>query len=571
MTVRLVDRSERVAPFAAVRWREGQLEVQMYGEWRRPVAIGGIDVDELITYSRTVYAAKWLKRLAEDLPEVYFGMGDGLTSPTLVVVRDESGDAEHWLECTPENRRAALEFGRSELLRAPIRVGQDEKALRELLRTSHSYWPLVADQDWVMDPVQSCIARSSAGEELELAVAVTLGRLGDGHTRTRKSIVALLRESTLRQGLSPMYLPCRVVPVQDEGWVALDGTGVLLLESHPFLIAIDDRPISEWIEVADAVIPQGSPQLRRPSIATVLGELHWLRARLASEVSVNRVRLTLTDGHSERVVLLDAAGSPLRHAAPEEPEAKLLDDGIGYLPIVRMSTAVPLAELAFIRDSPGVIIDLRGNAGGLRELIHHLAPYFLHPDVGGIVFNLAKKRMVAGDAVEGDDLLGNRGLYSYESESHDSVARAAIAQFVATFVPEWDPPEPAFSDWRYGVLSPQAAQWHYDRPVVVLTDERCFSAGEILATALLEAPHVTHAGRPTGGGSGRPVAYTLPASGIELQISSMASFQPNGRLYEKVGIQPEHSIPLQIEEALGVRDVTLAAALDLVKTDRPPG
>jgi C-terminal processing protease CtpA/Prc len=81
--------------------------------------------------------------------------------------------------------------------------------------------------------------------------------------------------------------------------------------------------------------------------------------------------------------------------------------------------------------------------------------------------------------------------------------------------------------------------WHYARPVTVLMDGGCFSATDVFLGAFKGWRGVTLIGSPSGGGSGRTRGYRLPHSGLELRLSSMASFQPNGKLYDGNGIEPD--------------------------------
>ena len=51
--------------------------------------------------------------------------------------------------------------------------------------------------------------------------------------------------------------------------------------------------------------------------------------------------------------------------------------------------------------------------------------------------------------------------------------------------------------------------------------------------------NVTLIGEPSIGASGAMIATTLQNSGIELYMSSMASFQNTGQLYETNGVLPD--------------------------------
>ncbi|MCP4614694.1 MAG: hypothetical protein GY845_38935 [Planctomycetes bacterium] len=65
---------------------------------------------------------------------------------------------------------------------------------------------------------------------------------------------------------------------------------------------------------------------------------------------------------------------------------------------------------------------------------------------------------------------------------------------------------------------------------------------------------------PSGGGSGCSRDYRLRNSHIRVHLSSMVSFQPNGKLYDGNGIQPDVIIePIPID-FIGKTDSLLDAA-----------
>lgn len=78
-----------------------------------------------------------------------------------------------------------------------------------------------------------------------------------------------------------------------------------------------------------------------------------------------------------------------------------------------------------------------------------------------------------------------------------------------------------------------------DRPVVVLMDEGSFRATDIFLGAMSLAPSVTLMGVPSGGGSGRSRAFELPNSRLRAVVSTMASFRPDGQLYDGIGVAPD--------------------------------
>lgn len=106
---------------------------------------------------------------------------------------------------------------------------------------------------------------------------------------------------------------------------------------------------------------------------------------------------------------------------------------------------------------------------------------------------------------------------------------------------------------------------HYGNPVAVLIDRACYSATDIFAVAFSVLPQVTLVGEPTSGGSGRAMDYLLPHSGLRLRLSSMASFRPDGVLFEGNGVAPDVAVETAPGDLIGASDTVLDLAIELLR------
>ena len=164
--------------------------------------------------------------------------------------------------------------------------------------------------------------------------------------------------------------------------------------------------------------------------------------------------------------------------------------------------------------------------------------------------------------------LESRFLFRRDHPDHSPAIRAAIDSFMENFDPEFVPPLGRFSEWHFMVVEPAESHddvYYFDRPVLVLMNEDCFSATDIFLGALKEIDHVTLLGTSSGGGSGRTQSVRLPASGVEVRLSSMASFRPNGQLYDGRGIAPHIELTPGPEFFIGESDKALDTAIDLIR------
>jgi C-terminal processing protease CtpA/Prc len=218
------------------------------------------------------------------------------------------------------------------------------------------------------------------------------------------------------------------------------------------------------------------------------------------------------------------------------------------------------------RETRGLIVDVRGNGGGSRDALRALFPYMMGEGDSPRVVNTAVYRLHPDNGQ--DHLGGSRFMYREDWSGWSPAEREAIQSFRRGFEPEWVPPDGEFSDWHYLVLSrrnnPEA--YDYGKPVVVLLDQKSFSATDIFLSAFKAWPGVTLVGSPSGGGSARRIGAMLPESGFSLGLASMASFQWSGLLYDGHGTEPDTIVdPVPEYFLVGGRDNIMETALELLR------
>jgi Tol biopolymer transport system component len=313
----------------------------------------------------------------------------------------------------------------------------------------------------------------------------------------------------------------------------------------PYITRIDGRAIEEWLKLAAPFYPQGSPQYKQWRALGLLRSLAFLRQQAGAPASSTaRVELVNEDRASRREVevAVGASGGSAGGAWPHTQQTGLIDGNVGYLRITSMGPRDAEDVVTWMpkfRDTRGLIVDVRGNGGGLRDPLRALFPYLMSESDAPRVVNAAKYRL--HPEYRDDHLGGSRFMYVESSAEWTPAERAAIVAFKKTFKPEWTPPAAEFSGWHYLVMSrktnPQA--FVYGKPVIVLLDEKCFSATDVFLSALKGWHDVTLMGYASGGGSARQVGVTLPISRMSFSLASMASFQWTGRLYDTRGIHPD--------------------------------
>jgi C-terminal processing protease CtpA/Prc len=99
-------------------------------------------------------------------------------------------------------------------------------------------------------------------------------------------------------------------------------------------------------------------------------------------------------------------------------------------------------------------------------------------------------------------------------------------------------------------------------------NSKCFSATDIFLAGLKGMNNITLLGSPSGGGSGGSESFKLGSTPIQLTLSSMASFQSNGKLFDGNGVDPDKLLYHVPEYFIGLHDNVLEEALKMISTGK---
>jgi hypothetical protein len=446
---------------------------------------------------------------------------------------------------------------------------QDLDELEWLLENRYSYLrrkgvDYKAALDSIRGSLGGGINRRSFGYQLAKFIAL----FGDGHSQVASS-------SVRPKSLCSMFLPF-LVEESDGRLVTFKADRSAFIDPNfPFLRGMDGLPVNSWLKAAGQWVAKGSSQFVRYHTIRNLRYVECLRKELGLDRSGSiQVELESADGSSTKRIELPLAKkgpvygflprpeSEIKSLEDVRVESRILPENIGYLRILAMLDSPEFLDglvdaMNHFKDTDGLIIDMRGNGGGSRAPLRVLFPFFMTKDEPPKVINIAAYRLG-----HRKDILDARWLYPEDWKGWSSAERTAINQAVKTFKPEWNPPQNQFSRWHYFVIGPatRPKYYYYDRPVIILMDTINFSASDIFLGAFKGWRNVTLMGTSSGGGSGRYQTSRLHHSSINIGLSSMASFQPNGKLYDGNGIQPDVIIKPIPTDFIGKTDSVLEAA-----------
>ncbi len=170
------------------------------------------------------------------------------------------------------------------------------------------------------------------------------------------------------------------------------------------------------------------------------------------------------------------------------------------------------AALESLKDTKGLVVDLRFNGGGDEILAQKVAGRFADRER---VYSVNRYRSGPG---------------------HDDLGEKLERIF------------------------PPRGPWRYERPVVVLWGRVTLSSAESLALMFAQCPQVTTMGEPSGGSSGNPRPLAL-SCGITVNLPRWLDMDPAGNPIEHVGVKPEKPVAADPRELKAGRDPVLQAAL----------
>ncbi len=460
-------------------------------------------------------------------------------------------------------------------------IAEDIAFLDEALKTQSSYQGLNGFdyQTTFQEYLASIHTETVAQHDFGLFLRETIGKIGDRH--------AYVKGFKLPNSL---FLPFVVAPLDGQvvgvHYVREERKYELLHPNFPYLKAINGTPVQAFLK---AILPEDSQAPSEAYHAYAVKRLKYMEKNYATlQLPLPAIfEFTFTNHTSDTIVRLPLERERRKYRTWDErfqayfgQEKEELNDAAlcekffqideNNVAYARWSDMVkpkdaPVFYEAF-RDfmqaaisSKALIIDIRNNGGGTRHLIFELAKYLVHPEAIHVV-NIAQQRTKLPLDEDYKVSLNHRFLYALSDL--DTREQASVKALMKGFQPMYNLPSDKFSEPYFCVfngekLSKLEGVYHYDKPVYILMNERCFSAASILVATFKDLPNVQLVGVQTDGSSGNSRYVELPKSKLLLKLSTMVSFQKDGRILDGYGTMPDIEIKRNLAQVLWQEDYQL--------------
>lgn len=589
---------DKRTPFTKVEFRKNSPYVEFQKNWVRLISIEGKAVDKYIQAAKTMDPCDWKFRFIRHLHYIMDDMKMERGKSVEVSFEKNGKILTHNYELKRENRNLATDYyeeciGRIRIQREynnsipaeydylTIRMDSyektdknwisKEKAIHDL---EHLEWQIVNNYSYAeltgfnyslaLDAIRADLNEGITRRDFALQLKMFMANFGDGHSRV--SMKYLVADKSEIQ-----FLPFKIIK-EGQHFLAINPEKNELWNlQYPKLDAINGINIQKLYQLAEYMVAKTTIKFVERNTTNYLSYIAWILKLAGADVK-EKVSVRFSNGTKsiqQEFKLENKA--PKSCIKREYLKNEIMDGKLGYLAFQehmdrdnKFIASLHKAMKEF-KGTHGLIIDIRGNGGGNRAPLKALLPYFINTPK---ITNIAKYRINSKkDTKPKHGYLQARYAYPEDYDAYTKAEQKALKKFNKTFIPAKEVESDKFTDYHYMVVSPTNEQgtYYYDKPVIVLVDEGCFSASDIFAAGIRQGDRVRLLGNTTGGGSGFSQSRRLPNSRIKVKLSRIFSYQPDGNLYDGHGVIPDIKVDYSLNDKLGKTDSQLEKAKEILK------
>jgi len=332
------------------------------------------------------------------------------------------------------------------------------------------------------------------------------------------------------------------------------------------IIKVDNVPTGEYVQ--EYIIPY---------IASSTDYILWNRgiARMLEGLEGSGVTITIRtfDGTEREVELqrnttsFDEEWVLPRESGRELLDFKLLDDSIAYVALNSFADnkIVELFDSVYadIKNTNGLIIDLRNNGGGSSNIGYAIIDYLTDEKYTTSMWRTREHRaafkawgywrMKERENMTAEELLAFEKRY----ESAREEEREWYDRTIGSYTGDW---------WYHGEPGTRKSERTdiFLGDVVILLGNNTASAAEDFLVAMDMLERGTFIGERSFGSTGQPLMVELPGGGWA-RICTKRDTYPDGREFVGYGIKPHVKIKPGINDVLENLDVVLEKGIEVLK------
>lgn len=581
---------EKASPFTAIKWENQQPIVQFNNEWYTLEKLDIYSTKELLDFCKQKFGDKWQKRFSEDLIEVLKEMGSPPHENVKLQLSNATQQENVIGTYTLENRQKILTYTKASIkVQKTLSIRQaieDISEFQQLLEEQSSYIYL-SDYNYkrAINSLKKTVEKSPNEINVDYLVyelAKIMAEIGDRHSSVKNEAFEKDKYSTYS-----LQLPFSIAALNGKA-VALKSFEKESIYSYyhpdfPFIKSINGLPVHVLI---DSLVYKSKKAPKEAKFSNGIAAIQQLgKLYFMNNLDLPRkIEIVFSNGKTDRTEYVQLQNQQFlykskleRYMLLKSTNIKkgdfksiptLLKGNIGLISLPEMYNFNEVAgleqfieiTLSTFHHTKALIIDLRFNPGGSRDLIQKFASYIVQKSNSPWVANVAYLRTDERNAIHNS--MSNRLLYPYLSSNFNNLDRKSIAAFSKSFVKEKEFDTAIFSNPFYMVL--ESGNKQYTKPVYILVNERSFSAATVFTSAFKGLPNVKIVGVTTDGSSGNSKTMNLNHSNIQLRLSTMLSFQRDGKTLDGNGTRPDIYISEDEEQILKGTDVQLKKLIEII-------
>ena len=386
-------------------------------------------------------------------------------------------------------------------------VNEDIKTLKTLIEKQFSFYPLHAQND--LEQQLNNLSKYTLPRDTvpyRLALQKLIAPFGDAHAKVKDLFNTDLpeNEDTYKRVIGEIRTLSgrhpQLVFMQQGKFVYENNKAYCTQETYnsefPYLVAIDDISIEEWINLLKPAISSHNQARIYHKAARYLKYLNQARV-LTGHPTSNQAKLTLASEEGQQIsqrVNLERWHIDCRlntdselHAIDLTPANHLTTSGKSRIMYLRLSEMFDitdsqeglallntLSRLKQVSGQRGLILDMRDNGGGSRTALIALYPFLVHKDAYPRITNVATYLLPENEQStpwghpDSDRLFG-RFIFRHDNTIWSEDEQQAIDAFQLTqFTPDLSP-----------ISRQQPKAWYKEKPL------QCLALSGVISSAII--------------------------------------------------------------------------------------